>query len=284
MSSPTDHPARLFVILARQAPAAVIMRRGPSGWVRLIAWNTAEDRFEGGQWFHGHIYTRRCDLSPDGGLFIYFAGRHSRTDDPSIPRTWTAISKPPYLTAVALWPKGDAWNGGGLFLDERTVWLNHWPNEAEPHPRFLPPKRLRVTPSQERGGEDFPIYGKRLVRDGWTVVHEGRVQWGYSGDPPVWRKPDPTGPYQLEMTLYGWDPAPYGDPYRFEYALIGDEDVLLEGVEWADWDQRGRLVVARAGRLYAMLPNDYGPDVAPIADFNDQVFEPIITPGWARRW
>ncbi len=284
MNSPTDHPARLFVILARKAPAAVILRRGPSDWVRLIAWNTAEDRFEGGQWFHGHIYTRRCDLSPDGSLFIYFAGRHGANGDPTIPRTWTAISKPPYLTALALWPKGDAWNGGGLFLDDRTVWLNHWPREAEPHPRFLPPKRLRVRPSEERGGEDFPIYGKRLVRDGWTVVHEGRIMWGYSGDPPVWRKPDPSGRYQLEMTLYGYDPAPYGDPYRFEYALLGGEDVLLEGVEWADWDQRGRLVLARAGCLYAVLPDGYGPDVVPIADFNDQVFEPIITPGWARRW
>jgi hypothetical protein len=40
---------RLFVILARDAPAAVVFRRGPSKQVLLIKWDTARDRFEYGQ-------------------------------------------------------------------------------------------------------------------------------------------------------------------------------------------------------------------------------------------
>jgi hypothetical protein len=70
-------PARLFVILARRAPVGVIFRRGPSPWVQLIRWDTEHDRFEHGQWFHGRIYERRCDLSPDGSLLIYFASKFS---------------------------------------------------------------------------------------------------------------------------------------------------------------------------------------------------------------
>jgi hypothetical protein len=64
---------RLYVILARAAPIAVIFRRGPSRWVQIVKWSTNTDTFEEGQWFHGRIYERRCDLSPDGRLLVYFA-------------------------------------------------------------------------------------------------------------------------------------------------------------------------------------------------------------------
>lgn len=57
---------RLFVILARSSPTGVIFRRGPTKWVQLIKWNTDDDSFEAGQWFHGRIYEHRCDMSPDG--------------------------------------------------------------------------------------------------------------------------------------------------------------------------------------------------------------------------
>ena len=68
----------LFAILARKANKAVILRRGPSDWVRLISWDTEHDTFELGQWFHGRIYERRCDLSPDGSKLIYFARKKNR--------------------------------------------------------------------------------------------------------------------------------------------------------------------------------------------------------------
>jgi hypothetical protein len=65
--------ARIFVILARQAPTGVVFRRGPSKSVLLITWNTDHDIFEEGQWLKGRIYERRCDLSPEGDMLIYFA-------------------------------------------------------------------------------------------------------------------------------------------------------------------------------------------------------------------
>src|SRR6266487_4194859 len=134
------NPARLFVILAREAPKAVVLRRGPSKWVQLILWHTDTDTFDFGQWFHGKIYGPRSDLSPDGSKFIYFAQKITgRTlQDSEYTYSWTAISKPPYLTALALWPKGDCWHGGGLFLNHRTVWLNHKPEVAKPHKDHRP--------------------------------------------------------------------------------------------------------------------------------------------------
>jgi hypothetical protein len=98
--------ARLYAILARRSPVAVLFRRGPSKQVLLIRWNTNDDSLLPGQWLKGRIYERRCDLSPDGDLLLYFAANWKK---PYL--SWSAVSRPPYLTALALWPKGDGWGG-----------------------------------------------------------------------------------------------------------------------------------------------------------------------------
>jgi len=64
--------ARIHVILARKAPAGVIFRRGS------VKWNTDVDTFEYGQWFHGQMYPRRSDLSPNGKLLVYFCAKWSK--------------------------------------------------------------------------------------------------------------------------------------------------------------------------------------------------------------
>ena len=120
-------PCRLYVILARDASVGVIFRRGPSKWVQIVLWDTASDTFSPGQWFHGRIYEKRCDLSPDGTFMIYFARKiNGRTIfDAEYTYAWTAISRPPYLTALALWPKGDCWDGGGLSGSRAHARSNH---------------------------------------------------------------------------------------------------------------------------------------------------------------
>src|ERR1051326_5649273 len=135
-------PARIFGVSAPDAPIVLLLRRGPTRWVQLVQWQTESDTFTDGQWFHGHLYERRCSLSPDGQLFAYFVSKYGKTryESPST-ETWTAISRPPYFTALALWPKGDAWNGGGVFQDNRTLLLNHPAGGA---PMIAPADHLRV--------------------------------------------------------------------------------------------------------------------------------------------
>jgi hypothetical protein len=108
--------------MARERPRALILRRGPSAWFHLILWNTRDDTFEPGAWFKGCIYAERCDLSPEGDLFLYFALQGSRWAT-SYRGTWTAVSRPPWLHALTLWPQGDTWGGGGRFLEQRKVGL-----------------------------------------------------------------------------------------------------------------------------------------------------------------
>src|SRR5688572_26912527 len=176
--NPTPAP-RLHLIQASDADVAVIFRRGPSKRVELVRWDTKRDVFERGHWFHGRIYERRSDLSPDGELLVYFASKLGGRppSDPSYTYAWTAVSKPPWLTALALWPKGNCWHGGGLFLGKRRLLLNHRPEVALPHPNHEPAHHLDVVPNPLAQGEDEPMYAQRLTRDGWKIIQEWDVEW-----------------------------------------------------------------------------------------------------------
>lgn len=120
-------PCRLSLVFASETPIAVILRRGPSDRVEVIKWNTSTDSFETGQWLHGKIYGERCGLSPDGQLLVYFAAKFGKIGKTrkaeGYESTFTAVSKPPFLTALALWPQGNTWGGGGRFIDNTTLRL-----------------------------------------------------------------------------------------------------------------------------------------------------------------
>ena len=176
MASPRSS-VRLYALLARAAPVAVVFRRGPSRQLQLLRWNTDTDTFEPGQWFKGRIYERRCDLSPSGRRLIYFAATCRKPL-----YSWTAVSRPPFLAAVALWPKGDGWGGGGLFARDSQIRLNHRPGEMRLADGFKLPKHVFVSPYGARPswGEDAPIMGDRLARDGWALVQQiakARLPW-----------------------------------------------------------------------------------------------------------
>jgi len=89
---------RLHLFFARDNDRAVILRQGPSDVFRLILWHRDSDRFEDGQWLKHKVYTDRCDLSPDGRHFLYFAldGKWGSAARGS----YTAISRPPFFTAL----------------------------------------------------------------------------------------------------------------------------------------------------------------------------------------
>ncbi|MXQ09298.1 hypothetical protein GQ651_15745 [Alphaproteobacteria bacterium GH1-50] len=108
---------RLHLFFATENETAVILRQGPTRQFRLILWDRATDRFEDGQWLKQNVYVDRCDLSPDGRHFIFFAlnGDWSGPGEGA----YTVLSRPPYFTALALLPEGNTWGGGGRFLSNR---------------------------------------------------------------------------------------------------------------------------------------------------------------------
>ncbi len=294
----SSYSCRLYGIPARQTSRIVVLRRGPSKWVQVILWHTKDDIFDYGQWFHGRIYEQRCDLSPDGSLFIYFAlkiNRHTLRD-PEYTFAWTAISKPPYLTALALWPQGDTYYGGGSFVDERVVELAHHPERAESH-RDHNPRNLTVTIKEPDPQSEPQAFARpddnRLARDGWELREAGargtfhrKTGWK-DRRPSVWQKINSSGRYRLVRIVLGDGTDEIIEMQGINYSIedIREETGMpIAGAGWADWDHRDRLVFAREGRLYASSADQPMGEPEMLADFNEQRPYELITPEWARVW
>ncbi len=129
--------------MARDAPVAVVFRRGPSSWAQLALWNTESDLFTPGAWLRGRIYDEKCDLSPDGQLLVYaaFQGGRLRT---SYTQSWTAVSRPPWMHALVVWPMGTTYGGGGRFVENRRLVLR---GACEAHPEH-PLHGVEVAPGE----------------------------------------------------------------------------------------------------------------------------------------
>jgi hypothetical protein len=275
-------PCRLYVYLARDAPVGVILRRGPSAWVRMSLWHTDTDEIEHGQWFAGRVYERRCDLSPDGRLFTYFARKESaRTMAEVGADSWIAVSRPPWFTALALWTIGSTWCAGTHFHDERTLFAAHI---TTPPDRGTLPPWLALTKDPlhlDRSPEwtDRTVHFSRLLRDGWTPVP------GLETTNPCWERHSPDGQRTLIMTPRAdASVTDYGGTHIDEYALRDERDgstLEIAPATWAGWDQRGRLVVARNGALHEI---DESGARRLIASFNDQAPDPQPAPPEAARW
>lgn len=307
----TRSPCRLHVILATDASVGVILRRGPSRWVRLIKWNTKSDTFEYGQWFHGRIYEDSCDLSPDGSKFAYFATKYNKRTmaetyvalhskgkeaNEAITFAWTALSRPPYLTALALWPSdGSTWHGGTFFQDDWNLKLDLASGRTEPHPDHRPSTKLKTEISAG-------VSEMRMNSHGWVSVDR------------IWERKRPTGKYTIEFDSsykrysivkaqqdgdqfelkrdeqsglpYSIRGLPVDDKNHFELAKHHSRWRLhLKHCTWADWDHKGHLVFASGGKLFRSKVDRHG-IAAPreIADFNSMEPEEIEAPEWAKRW
>jgi hypothetical protein len=270
----TKFPARLHVIFARKADTAVIIRRGPAKSVCTILWDRNRDTFELGQWMRGRIYERRCDLSPDGRFFLYFAmnGRWSS----EAKGAWTAISHAPYLKAVALFAKGDCWHGGGLFLSNREFWLNDGYGHTELKSFSQLKRNSGYQPPEYFGGECLTPYYNRLQRDGWILLkteNEAGV---------LFEKKLSKG-WVLRKHAFAEIDAPagrgcYWDAHELLHGSSGTVLVYPEW-EWADFD-RNRLVWACNGQLWSARLNRGGKltDETLLHDFNAMKFQAITAP------
>lgn len=276
----------------------------------VLRWWLDADRLESGQWFNGRIYERRCDLSPDGDLLIYFAAKWQAPFE-----TWTAVSRTPYLTALALWPKGDAWGGGGLFVTPRVIGLNHLEvkspvipgaRKAGWHPLGDEPVKLpenfevcRWSEEAAGRGEDNPVHHERITRDGWIFVSEGDAgpyrQSGYAwlfNSPEIYERPSPVNGLVLRRFLraiYKKNGPWYVED--FEVLRDGARVRFIESCSWADWHKNGDLLFALDGKLYRLAAaKTQEPAQTPIenaklvADLAPMRFQNVVAPDWAKQW
>lgn len=275
----------MFFLLARQASVAVILCRGPSRWWRLTRWDTASDQFDAGQWFRGKIYPEKCDLSPDGKLLVYFAAKHWARPH----TTWTAVSRPPYFTALGFWPIGDTWGGKGVFLDDRTVLIEPSPFSTAPfharHSLENPPGPLRVI---EAGGPEWSDPSRRPIpcwQEGWDPIplagHDAVGLPRYS----AWRKSrDGFTLVRDQGRLALNEPKPSRLPATYTLRDPDTQPVASFQAHWADWDRRGRLVATAGGRVMAATLRNRSLVWRQLAAIQDEQPVDMAARDWAREW
>jgi len=272
-------PCRLSVFLARGAPTAVVLRRGPSAWAHQSIWNRLDDSVQHGQWFRGRVYGRRCDVSPDGRLFVYFAAKHGRPE-PELGEAWTAVSRPPYFTALTLWENVGSWYGGGFFQTDRALLLDATCT-LEPHGDFPKPKVKVASVAPETAPWEL-----RLRHLGWELRERGFDPRNHRrvGEREVWARPDPGGRFTLFRQVEEWDSSRYGSPYWDTYWLETESDLVpLTDATWADFDG-DRLVYVHRGRLMTATLEGAVLDPVELYDFNPLEPTEVPPPTWCRTW
>jgi hypothetical protein len=258
-------PPRLHVLPAVRAPEAVVLRRGPSDWWHVLRWRLDALEVEPGAWFRGRLYPRRSDVSADGRLLGYFAWT------PGEP-PWDgyyAVSKAPWLHALAAWRVGSTWASGCEFRPDGSFALDLDPVVPPDHGSF-PGARHTRTPFRTTGRTMF------VERD---VARELRTGWRLVSDLPFVIERD-----GLRAVHEGHDfDAHAVEGALLRYQLDGEP---LGGVAWADWDAAGRLLVATVGGRIEIRERLEGGGLATTwtHDLNALEPDPGQAPGWAQRW
>ncbi|HUO07772.1 MAG TPA: hypothetical protein VM008_05705 [Phycisphaerae bacterium] len=231
----------------------------------MILWHTDTDEIIRGQWVHHRVYEHNCLLSFDGELLVYHAYGPYKSKNSSKRIEWTAVSRPPFFTALAMWN----YHLGNLVVYKDSPSSN----EPPPHPSKLasmaksPAEHLKQTGWERVGGSDDRVY-----------PHES-----------IWQKTHRRSKSSLVMRSHFGFPnhIPGRGTQSEDYSICRQADgaeTALENVDWADIDHKQRLVFTREGRLYAaeILPDGLRETL--LADFTTDQPTKVAPPPWAKRW
>lgn len=197
--------------------------------------------------------------------------------------TYLAISRLPWLTALAAWGIGSTWTRGIQFTQDASVRDADEPDLGDlgrVYERF----ELRMSRA-----DSFAVERRR----GWTQTADtpprdpGDAWDGARGDRIAMEKPRP-GSGTQRLTVRGTYAAIrelHGIRTDVRYELHRDRDAtVLEGVQWADWDADGRLLaVTDDGRLQIREGTEEGSAVWE-ADEGSNEPDPAQPPGEASAW
>lgn len=270
-------PPRIYCIPATKAPIVAVFRRGPANWSHVGLWDIDNRRYEPGAWLKGRIFPRRSDLSPDGRFLCYFA--HKPNAGWEHGEAYVALSRLPWLTALRAFRTCGTWTRGYYFSEDKN---RHYPEGIT-----LPvPYRLRSIPiaqfanERRRGWEEPRDCPERHIKDTWDQRRNARI----------WKR-QPGGDRMLCVESLGWAGGEFGvgqavDGLRVSYSLETDSGIqILDHLQWADWHDDGRLLVAtRSGRLQIWRLDDSAYKILFEEDLSLLEPDPSPAPEWAMQW
>ena len=268
--------ARIDGVLAAKAPTAAIFRRGPSAFTQLLVWNLDTDVVTPGPWIKASVYTRRCDLSPNGRYLVGFysnfdpvrmakAAKEHGLKDSKGATAWTAISFANSFTPLALWYQPNTYFGGGLWGANAKVEV-HLPNvqtASVPPPGDVTAKRVAMNGPDAVGF----VWLERLEKRGWRRIKGAKRTLSNPDVAMQWYKDAPNGRLLYESNRT--DDA--GDE---TWTLTDPRGKLIRRWQtdpsrpmFIDFDARGRLVYGEEGCLWAW-ENWAEEDPRMVADLN----------------
>ncbi len=254
---------RLHVVPAIACDKALVLRRGPTDHVASILWDRATNEFQLGQWLKGRIYEHRSDLAPDGRHMIYFAGKGIRW--------WTAVSRAPWLTALAFEPQNHTWHGGGAFTKDGCAWLNGDGDFSGGAPDGLTQANPSAYPHGTDGFHMGELYAAMMERRGWRHAegerYDARLDKQFAGD---WR-------LELEFDVGRMNRSIISNKYKLTHAELGCVADTRDW-EWAEPWADGLQIAARGGLHFVPMLSE-GPGAPTlIRDFGGMEFEERIAP------
>jgi hypothetical protein len=278
---------RVFGIVASDATVVGVLRRGPSDWFHVGRWDTERGSYEPGAWVRATIYPQRCDVSPDGRWLSYFMLGGAATW--AAGSTFVAISKLPWVHALAAWGTDGTWTRGAHFVADRRVQELGPPHEGVVDAATLGcglavTRPVAYAVERRHGWEEAPGSPERHDGDPWNERRAHRL---------VMRKSRSGGDHDssLELRVRGsyaaFRQGEAGNGSNIaEYELLrGPEVVPLTGVQWADWDRAGRLIVATIdGHLQTRNVDGNVPTIVDDVDLTAFAPDPRPAPPEARRW
>lgn len=135
-------------------------------------WDLAQNYYEPGAWFHGRIFPRRSDLSPDGRWLCYFADKPVSTWEHG--QTYIAVSKLPWLTALQAWGTCGTWTRGYVFSEPGNA--KGLDTAALPLAYALcPMPAIQFALERQRGWNETPDSPPRSPNDLWDQYRNARL-------------------------------------------------------------------------------------------------------------
>ncbi len=295
-------PCRLHAIVAAKAKKAVVFRRGPSKWWHILEWDLENYDLESGAWVKGNLYPRRSAISADGKLLCYFmlkGDRFNTTD--SKWNTFFAVSKVPWVTALAAWTTGGTWTTGCWFGNRTELNISgsgiqsfhgKYQGKANLIPIWMEWDKARFFQELKTGWQ--------FIDDKWISENKQYLISALPVDKKIWPKP-PMGLMKyrrkdktmLILLNFGINCARQQDKENHpiegrtsDYILRYDSGELehLDSLRWADWDHQGNLITATwDGRLCVyQLQQDDTLKCIKQHDLNNMEPNPVDSPSWAK--
>ncbi len=298
-------PARIYGILAPKAKRVVLFRRGPSQHTLQLVWDLETDRVTPGQWIKGKVFVERSDVSQDGRYLIAAVSNYTRMHGENPLDFWTAISRPPYFTAIAFFESTSTYEGGGFWKSKTEVWLNNFIGCWEEKQGVKPPVKAVLMHSAGISGP--VLWDQIMLKRAWKV--ETRLEavfWERNGEDrrqaaialgfdPAFVVDYPRRGAKLVQTTwtrpfkYGsmtcsdlWDRTVW-QLLDLEGSVVREWTAPTDQPFWLEVDHNDLPIFSEKGCLYRWTGFPHGEPTL-VADLNPYTFQPVPPPDWATKW